>query len=380
MPAPLRLAFAGDGQDRAKLCIDVHAGSRKLGRIWFRTRTGTLRPDPNALLCLGLYPAAECGAELAISGAVDADLLARAPRINGMFKTWWNCRQIGIHAAPAPPRTVEGGRGMAAFFSGGIDSSFTLAGAGPRLSALITIVGVDVPLSDATRVAQLARLCEDTAAFYGLEPVVIETNLNDVLHPYASWIHLHGAAMASIGHMLAHRFERVLIASSGNETAWNVPWGSHPGLDPLFGSAALQIEHHGLVSRYDKIARLATHDLLLRNLRVCNKAGYNCGICDKCTFAMRALAILGISARAPGFPPNDLTKGGYRIVDDAFLSEMQRLRAAALAANHPEMIPEIDQAMARYRRRIARWLPGLTRVHNRMRIMKHRLRYNRIAA
>lgn len=379
MPAPLRLEFTQSDQARARLCIDIHAGNRKMGTIWFRSRNGTLRPDPNALLCLGLYPAAECGADLAISGAVDADLLARAPQITGMFNTWWGCRQIAIDAVPAPPHAVDGGRGTAAFFSGGIDSSFTLADAGARLSALITLVGIDVPLGDARRVARLARLCEDTANHYGLEPVVIETNLNEVLHPYASWIHLHGGAMAAIGHMLAHRFERVLIASSGNETAWAVPWGSHPGLDPLFGSADVQIEHHGLVSRYDKIARLDAHDLLLRNLRVCNKAGHNCGICDKCTFAMRALAILGISDRAPGFPPNDLTKGGYHIVDDAFLSEMLRLRAAALAADHPEMIPEIDQAIARYRRRTRRWLPGLAWLHNRMRIVKHRLRYNRIA-
>ncbi|SNX70995.1 hypothetical protein SAMN05878503_107110 [Cereibacter ovatus] len=379
-PQPLRLAFAPQ-TDPAEIRVRIAAGPHQLGTARFTCRTGQrLTPTADALLCLGLYPASETGTALEIDGAVDAGLLSRAATITGMFRDWWpGCRSVPVSAQRAAPRTAPPADGTAAFYSGGIDSSFTLADALPRLTAIVTLLGVDVPLSDQEGCARMEAMCRDVAARLGIEAVVIETDIRQKFHRHASWIEFHGSALAAIGHLLSGRIGRILIAASGDEKAWGAPWGSHPGLDPLFGSAALTIEHHGLVARVDKIARIAPNDALMHHLRVCNVARHNCGVCDKCTFAMRALAILGASGRAPTFPPAVPGQGRFKITDDAFLSEMEKLRARAEeASDATTFLPEIDRAIAVYRRkRLWRRGFGLESLPARLRVAKHRWRWHK---
>ena len=341
-----------------------------------------MRPTADALFCLGLYPAAEVGADLQIDGAVDARLLSNTGPITRLFKDWWpSCRMIGVtcdgeKAAPAEPAS---GRGTALFFSGGVDSSYSLVSSTPRLGALITVLGVDAPLADTEASARLEALCRDTAAAKGLVPIVIETNVKEVFHPYAGWIEHHGSVLAAIGHMLSGDLERVLIASSGNELTWHAPWGSHPALDPLFSSAAVEIEHHGLVSRFDKIAAVAKDERLIGTLRVCNRARHNCGVCDKCTFAMRCLDILGETERATSFPPFTPRRGHLKIVDDAFRSELERMLEAALEAGRTDLVDEIRKTLATYRRQRFFKRAGIQPWRSWSRVMRHRTRWNKAA-
>lgn len=361
-----------------ELEIDVSKGGRSLFRTFFRCRTGqTLHPSADALFCLGLYPAAEIGASLRVDGKVDGELRARADAITGLFGDWWQTRRtVDVAAAAAEPPPEPAERGVALFYSGGVDSSFSLVEARPRLSALITLLGVGIPLSNAPATARLERMCRDVAAAKGLEPVVVETDVSRAFHPFASWIEHHGSALAAVGHMLSGGIGRVLIAASGNQATWNAPWGSHPALDPLLGSRRLAVEHHGLVSRFDKIARIVADGVLMRELRVCNRSPRNCGTCDKCAFAMRALEILGLDGHR-AFPPFHPRRGRMKIVDDAFLTEIERLRQAAAEADRTDLLPEIEGAMATYRRSAAGRRGAGRRWRNRARLLRHRIRWLR---
>ncbi len=380
MTAPLVLSFAPQ-TNPYEIVVHAAAGEREIFRTSFRCRSGhTLRPVADALFCLGLYPASEIGADLHIKGPVDTGLLSRAGRITGYWRSWWpSCRNVGIRVKRVEPETPHGARGTALFFSGGVDSCFSLIEAHPRLSALITLIGVDVPLSDPDEVQRLETLAHDVAKAKGLDAVVIETDVSTSFHPFAGWIEHHGSALVAVGHLLSDHFERVLIASSGNEATWNVPWGSHPGLDPMLGSRHLAVEHHGLVSRLDKIATVATDDAMLQYLRVCNQSSSNCGVCDKCTFVMRSIDILGVKDRAVTFPAFEPRRGKLKIVDDAFLTEVERLRQCAFDARREELLQEIDEIIAAYRRRS--WSrTGLKLWRNWSRVMRHRLRWQRVAA
>ncbi len=380
MTVPLMLAFSPQ-RAANELEVKVSAGKRELFKAYFCCRTGqALRPSGDALFCLGLYPAAEIGAPLRVEGEVDVGLRSRAKAITDLFHSWWpSCRTVDVAASPAATAPLPGARGTALFFSGGVDSCFSLLDVRPRLSALITLLGVDVPLSDQPATARLESMCRDVAAAKGLDPIVVETDVSRAFHPFAGWIEHHGSALAAIGHMLSDHFERVLIASSGNEATWNAPWGSHPALDPLLGSGRLAVEHHGLVSRFDKIARIAGDTALMRALRVCNRSHHNCGECDKCTFAMRSLEILGFD-EANTFPPFHPRRGRMKIVDDAFLTELERLRVAALEAGRADLTPEIDRTIADYRRSCGLRKLGYKRWRSWSRVMRHRIRWQRACA
>lgn len=379
MSMPLGLAFLPQ-TDPSEILVRVTVGNGNFGTVRFLCRSGqALSPNPDALFALGLYPASELGVALHVDGAVDAGLLARADAITGHYAAWWRgCRNVPVRADPAPAKPAPTGRGAAVFFSGGVDSSYSLLETKGRISALVTMLGLDVPLSDTAETQRLEDLARTTAAAHGLQAVIIETDVSDVFHPVASWLEHHGSALAAVGHLLANSFDRIIIASSGDEMAWHSPWGSHPAVDPLFGSALLAVEHHGLVARVEKIARVARDAPMMSRLRVCNKSRRNCGHCDKCTFAMRAIEVAGVHALAVTFPPFLPRRGGFKIVDDAFLSDMRALQSAAAAAGNTDIAAEAAAAIAAYGRgRLRRRASAALRVA--LRITRHRSRWKKAA-
>jgi hypothetical protein len=377
MTAEIALRFL---QQDAPNRVDVvaEAGTRTVLRAHFHCRTGqALLPTADALFCLGIYPACEVGAPLHINGDVDPVLLGRTDVISRLYKSWWPaCRIVPVTAAKALPRAVPDGRVAALFFSSGVDSSYSLLEALPRLSAIITLLGVDVPLSDKTATARLEASCHEAARSKGLEPIVIETNVSQAFHPFAGWIEHHGSALSAIGHMLSDRVDHLSIATSGNYLASYLPWGSHPALDPLFSSSRLTIEQHGHVPRFDKIGRIAGDKALLNQLRICNRSSANCGVCGKCTFAMRCLEVLGIDS-VPTFPAFSPRRGQLNVYDDVVRGEMERLRDAALQAGRGEIAEEAGRSIVAYSRIAGSRGHTDGRFKSWSRVMRHRWRWRR---
>ena len=97
-------------------------------------------------------------------------------------------------------------------------------------------------------------------------------------------------------------------------------YGSHPLLDPCYGSAALSIHHDGVrYSRLDKVGILAGWDVGLQHLRVCTRPNHpdvlNCGRCEKCTRTMLEPLALEKLDRCPAFGANDVERSAIRRID-----------------------------------------------------------------
>lgn len=356
------------------------------GRPWLRSFVRSsgpaLRASGDALLCFGLLPAIELGCRLRIDAPVDTGLLASSAAVQRMVAGWTpGCRPVEVTAQPAdsvyPPA-----RGHGVFFSAGVDASYSLATNRDQLDGLVTVIGCDVDLADHERVAWLAENVRQVGEAYRLEPIVLETDLPARMHPFLGWIEYHGSMLAGLRHLLADRFATMLVAASADEaTMWDLPWGSHPGLDPQLGTAAAPILLDGLVSRPEKIARVLEEPVLLEHLRVCYHGGPNCGACEKCVLTRICLDVLGGGRRVPSFPgePPPFDTRTLHIADTSVRNDRIVLRAAAVRAGGQErLVAGIDAAVAEFDRRRPTLAERL-QLKERLRVWRHRRRFARAA-
>src|SRR5262249_41756622 len=134
------------------------------------------------------------------------------------------------------------------------------------------------------------------AAELGLPLVEVRTDVRAFSDRFSRWDHYHGAALATVAHLLAPYFSRVFVPAT-QTYAFLAPLGSHPLLDPLWSSEDVELVHDGLEApRLDKLAVVASEPAARHWLRVCweNRNGaYNCGRCEKCLRTMVALDALG---------------------------------------------------------------------------------------
>ncbi len=373
----VRCEPAGDPRE---VRIALLRGSRPWLECFVRSSGPALRPSGDALLCLGLLPAIELGCDLRIELPVDRGLLAEVADVQRMVAGWTpGCRPVRI-TAPACVAEYPADRGHGLFFSGGVDSAYSLAVHRDRLDGIVTLIGCDVSLADRERATWLAGISRRVAAAYGIEPIIVETDLSERMHRYLGWIEYHGSALAGIRHFLADRFATMRVAASVDEaTMWDLPWGSHPGLDPRLGTAGATILLDGLVSRPEKLVRLLDEPTLLENLRVCYHGGPTCGTCQKCLTTWICLDVLGGGRPMPSFPPRrpPLDASALAVPDTSVRNDRLVLREAAVrAGGHEDLIAAIDKAVAAFDRR----RPTLAeRLHlkERMRVTRHRWRFAR---
>ena len=252
-----------------------------------------------------MLPAAmQAGQPLRVDGAVSARLLDALPSIEALFAAWGLPRvPVSARRRRRPPWRRPR-RGTACFFSGGVDSFYSVLTKRAELTQLIFVHGFDVPLDSELRVSA-SRAAREAAAAIGLELIEVETDLRRLIDRYVSWELCHGAALASVALQFQERFRRVLIPST-HSYAHLIPWGSHPLLDPLWSTELTEFVHDGThATRVEKCLALADSDIALRHLRVCweNRDGrYNCGECEKCLRTMLSLTAAGALDRCATLP------------------------------------------------------------------------------
>ena len=386
MTKPKRLSLsyvqsASDEQgDARSLTIGFSAGNfERLVR--FSSEGAPLAETGDALLCLGLPLAMELGLDLQIDADVDAGLLENSTDIQKLLCDWYpGYRPVSVRAGTTL-REYPPNRGTGLFFSGGVDSCFSLAASRNELAGLVTVIGADVTPEDTDRVEQLKAITRAAADHYGLRAVFVTTDIRRISDPLIGWVEYHGAVLAAIRHMLAGEFENQLIASSADESSWNRRWGSHPALDGLWATAGARIEHDGMVDRLAKIERLAREPELMRHLRVCNLTFDNCGKCDKCLFMLAAFDLMDMQDSAPTFMDDLPASPSLRVTGEGSLSDLEKMREFALAkGGHGNIVTAIDKGLQQYRRKkdFNRLVP-VSEFKRRFKRLKRKLRFERAA-
>lgn len=247
-------------------------------------------------VAMGLLPAmVRHAGEMHIDGAVSPLLIENLEAIQGILRSWIpGAEKVRIVAEPhvsEPPAE----RGASLFFSGGIDSFYSLLKNTDAIDNLILVHGFDIPLGNESFFEETRSAAERIASVFGKRLITVRSNIQQWRECYLWDIH-HGPALAAVAHALAPNHSTVFIGSSYPYRDLHI-WGSHPMLDPLWSSEVVRILHDGAdANRIEKMRLMAQHPDLLKYIRVCwqNTGEYNCGRCEKCIRTMIAFSALGV--------------------------------------------------------------------------------------
>lgn len=303
--------------------------------IWMRG--AQLRMSGDAFVAAVLPLAMAMGEPVEVIGlSVSPRLLRQLDTWQRIVCTWYpQLRPAEIFAAMRAP--AAGGaaapRGVASFFSGGVDSFASVLAHREELSALLLVHGFDVALDDRALWDTTVSRLRAAAEAIGLPLHTVETNVRVVLDRAGDWgLLTHGAALASVALLSQAAYHTILVPSSYSYNDL-FPWGSHPLLDPLWSTEALTVIHDGAhCTRTDKVRAIAASPVALAHLRVCwqNHQPYNCGVCEKCVRTMVNLELCGALARCGTFDRTlDMALVRAQWIDDVHVAGFARDNLAA---------------------------------------------------
>jgi hypothetical protein len=353
-------------------------------RLWYRFPAewaGYLDPA-NADFCVAalLLPAMVVGEPLELPARVSDRLLKAVGTIQDIYVSWYPAlhrvqvlgrpEESGESVQQAEPRTA------ACFFSGGVDSMYTLLKQlkvrkenpeKPELKYLILVRGFDIPVE-----AEYDDLFQETldgarvvAQATGTEVLPVATNIREFLDLFVNWAPLgHGPALASVGLALQQVLHEVYIASS-TDYANLTPNGAHPLLDPLWSTETLAVLHDGCeATRLAKTSFIAWYPVALTSLRICYQADshaatgqLNCGRCEKCLRTMIALHLAGALDRCEVLPRRlDLSLvRSMTITPAAIFLQRELLRALDPVTDFDRELRDVlEEALARAMAKVPR--------------------------
>ena len=304
-------------------------------RLWYRvpgsyaiSRTG----DP--FLTAALLPAMARGEPLEIDSSltVSPRLLTHVALLQEIHHCWNPALQkipIVARTAPSEPSNA----GTFSFFSGGVDGTYTVLKRAREITYVVFLYGFDFYVDANTYQAAVER---NRTFVHGLGKILIPVQTNHYrfnYHHNLSRLLTQGSALASVALLLG--FPRAYVSSS-----WAYdqlfPSGSHPLIDPLWSSEAVDLVHDGSeVHRLDKLRTILGFPPALANLRVCAEdMNANCGHCEKCVRTMITLHLLGVPGPFPPFPPLNIIRKRRVANDREKIFLLENIALARESGNH----------------------------------------------
>jgi hypothetical protein len=263
-----------------------------------------IRPVADPFLPALLLPAMVLGEPLHLEGPVSPTLLENAMVAMDIYAAWVpRAQRFPILAKPGTPSPRAEGLGL--FFSGGVDSFYSLKKHRDQITHLLMIQGFDIPLGDSATFETAASAVRRVADVCGKQLLIVRTNLKSFAGRFVPWGYYFGGLLGAVGLATQRVLRGCLIAASYSYEQL-FPWGSHPLLDPLWSTENFRVIHDGCEARRaEKVKTLTDWDLAMETLRVCweSPGSYNCGQCEKCVRTMLALQAAGALGICRTLPP-----------------------------------------------------------------------------
>ncbi len=322
--------------------------------------------DPFLIVCL--TTAMKLGLPLVMKSPVSPQLLCAADTVQDIYRKWdSDLKKIAIVATPRVEIADGKAEGVAVFFSGGVDSSFSVYRHLNEISALILVHGFDIRLHQLRLREGVSKSLQEWARSLDKPLLEVETNCREFTDPYVSWPNYQfGPALAAVGVFLGGVVNKVLIPSSESYAHLD-PCGSHPLLDPLWSTEEVSIVHDGAeASRAEKLTLVANDPAALRFLRVCWKNpgdAYNCGHCEKCIRTMIGLELVGALGGCAAFKNklDPVVVAEVELPSDlVFYHAEENLTLLKQQGSHAGLVGALETVIFRYRaKKAVRYLAEL---------------------
>ena len=321
--------------------------------------------DPFAALTL--LPAAHAGEPLEVAPPISPRLYFNLPRVLDIWHTWHpeQVARVPVEVKARPESPVPPSGRAASFFSGGVDSFYTLlkrlrpeTALPVPLTHVVFMRGIERRLQKSQGVDESLQRAEEIAEAVGVECLTGTSNLRDFSTPHHWEDYYFGAGLAATALSLAGGFDYVCIPS-GFSYNHMVPHGSTHMVDEMYSTENLTVVHDGAeVSRAEKVVKSVewNPDLVLSNLRVCTKnegGDYNCGRCKKCVRTAIPLKIIDAWEDARTFPDKSTGHWEEAVSADHLALVEENLDLARARGADPDLTAMLERVVRRKRSREA---------------------------
>jgi hypothetical protein len=313
---------------RAVATVTFEDSDQPAKEIFIETETAyaeSISPNPHAFSAGCIIPALYFGERrLAVDEAICPRFKEGLETVMVLMHHWTQGRFQPLRIdAPLVKTALHDGKNRHAgiFLSGGMDSLAALKRikdayapthpAHPKDALLVHgfDIGGVIERGAKYHVFERAKAAmRPVAADAGLALIPIYTNIRHLCDDRDLWLNqFFGAVLAAAVHAFSRRIHLAWLASSYDIPHLH-PCGSHPLLDPEYGSTDLQIRHRDVgLSRMEKLKIVADWDVAFQNFRVCLAnvpEKLNCGRCEKCVRTMLELEALDLLDKTRAFEDN----------------------------------------------------------------------------
>ena len=264
-----------------------------------------LAEDATAFVATMLLPGLKEGESITTDAAVSKKFLDNTAHIMNLLSSWDpSFKKVEVSTKKVNAETA-GGKAVGVFFSGGVDSFYTYLKHRKDITHFLLVHGFDIAETNSELFEKTANHISVIAKEEGKELITVKTNIRKVIEKSVLWDWGHGSALATIALLFRPLFGKVFIAGALSYDQL-FPYGTHPELDPLWGTETLTLVHDGNErDRRDKVIDVISHSALaLNHLHVCpqnEKGVYNCGKCFKCLWTKMVLICAGALSKAKTF-------------------------------------------------------------------------------
>jgi hypothetical protein len=311
-----------------------------------------IQPSGDAFVPALLLPSMSLGEDLVLDFPVSPTLLEATETLMHIYSAWFEiARPIKVLATPEVPRTT--GEGVGLFFSGGVDSFQALLGDKRRhppdgsITHLLFVRGFEHFEREDTLFGRIESMLRRVGDESGKSVLVIESNIRSLTDPLVPHGMYHVADLVSVGLTLAP-LVRGLKLAAGVTYQHLYPGGTHPLIDPLWSTEAVQVAPVGLeLQRFQKVQEIAQSQLALDNLLVCreSRSAYNCGGCPKCAYAMIALTMAGALDRCATLP-HEIDRSLLEMLESE--NRIAALEASVADVNRERLDPRFERVLERH--------------------------------
>lgn len=301
-------------EDSHRIDLSIRLGDEQ-HQLFFSSKDASLKFDLDALLTFTLPVCMVEQADWTPEGPINQVIWHNLPQIMDFFQAWkphlYRPKLPNITPVVRPVNT-QTGSGL--FFTGGVDSFFTLYKHLDQITHLVYIHGLEMSLDNLPLRNQISQMLRKVGTELGKNVIEIETNIRKFSSNFAGRRITHGFELVGFAFLLQNFFNRVWI-SDGVTYDQIIPQSLHPEVTSLLESQVMGISFVGNdLTRLEKTAILSRQTdflsekpkeffqvtpeqskLMMQTLRICNEnrgGAYNCGKCEKCLRTMIDLRLV----------------------------------------------------------------------------------------